>query len=729
MIAGDDTALMIGFPLPNISVNGFYSPSGFNVNGNTLPPRGNAPIIFLQDDSWQGIDQDHLKIWNINVDWNSPSNSTISTPQELTTTAFNSVFNNGSFENLPQPDGSVIDALQATIMFMTNYRRFSNYNSTVLNFVVNTDGQGKAGIRWYELRQDQDGDPWYIYQEGTYIDPTDHNTFAGSINMDQAGNIALGYTIVDSDQFPELRYTGRFVADQLNQMTVTPQSFVPGTASDPSSRYGDYQQLVVDPSDDKTFWFIGEYFTNEGRIDQVGVFKLAPDFNDDVGIVNVVSPKSATLTANETVTVTIFNYGKNDQTDFPVSYQVDNGSVITENFTGTIASNTSVDFTFSATADLSTVGQEYLITASTNLSSDEDTSNDAKTVTVKNLEPNDMGVIAFVTPQSSDNLGASEPIQVTIQNFGGETQSDVPVSYTLNGNTVYETAAGPFEPNTSQNYTFSQTGDFSEIGLYTLSAKTSLTNDSDTTNDELIIEIKHNICEPQGDCTYGDYVSNLIFNTINNSSECGQNGYSDFTNISTDLEINNSYDMTITVKYSEEYVMAWIDFNDNFVFEDSEKIIPDTELGAGQEGAGTYSKTFSINIPQDALVGEHLMRIRTNWQDPVPDACTDVEYGETEDYKVNIIDLAGIDILQDEEIMLQNIGPNHYLVSLKSEFMKDDMTIEVYTVEGKRIVYHNLKNINGKYTYDLDLRFVSKGVYLLKIGNNQVGKIKKILVE
>lgn len=164
MLVGDPDALMIGFPLPTINTSGFYSPLGFNVTGGELPPPGNAPIVYVQDDSWSGVSADHLKIWSINVDWETPSNSAISDPQIINTEPFDGLFDGGSFSNLPQPSGPDIDALQATIMYMAQYRRFLDHNSVVFNFVVDLDGSDDyAGIRWYELRQSNDGDPWEIY--------------------------------------------------------------------------------------------------------------------------------------------------------------------------------------------------------------------------------------------------------------------------------------------------------------------------------------------------------------------------------------------------------------------------------------------------------------------------------------------------------------------------------------------------------------------------------------
>jgi PKD repeat protein len=276
MLTGDPSAQMVGFPLTDIVTSGFYSPLSFNANGLTLPPAGDAPIVYMQDDAWSGVSTDHLKIWNINVDWTTPGNSTISSPQIVNTAPFDGLFDGGSFVNLPQPSGPDIDALQATIMFMAQYRRFSGFNSVVFNFVVDLDGNDDyAGIRWYELRQTNDGDPWEIYQEGTYVQPEGHSAFSGNMCMDANGNIALAYTIVSSTQVPSLRYTGRNAGDPLGTMTFEEESIVEGTQSDPATRYGDYSQMTIDPLDDATFWSIGEYF-NGGRKNHVGVFQIAP---------------------------------------------------------------------------------------------------------------------------------------------------------------------------------------------------------------------------------------------------------------------------------------------------------------------------------------------------------------------------------------------------------------------------------------------------------------------
>ncbi len=336
MLSGDPTAQMVGFPLTDIVTNGFYSPLGFNCNGSTLPPPGNAPIVYMQDDVWTDVSTDHLKVWNINVDWTTPSNSTISTPQIINTTPFDGLFDGGSFVNLPQPSGSDIDALQATIMYMAQYRRFPTYNTVVFNFVVDLDGNDDhAGIRWYELRQPNDGDPWTIYQEGTYAQPDGHSAFSGNMCMDGNGNIALAYTVVSSSIVPCLRYTGRLASDPLGTMTMSEEVIKNGTSVDPYSRYGDYSQMTIDPTDDATFWSIGEVFVDQ-RDSWVGTFMFAPP-----ALTAAFSGSPTAVCTGSTVTFTDQSLGSPTSWDWtfnggtPSSYSGQNPPAVTYNTPGT----------------------------------------------------------------------------------------------------------------------------------------------------------------------------------------------------------------------------------------------------------------------------------------------------------------------------------------------------------------------------------------------------------
>jgi len=280
---GGNSAQIIALPLPGIATNGFYSPQAFHTTDNNLAPNGTAvPIVFLQDDAYGGIATDHLKVWSATIDWVTPGNSSMSAAQQINTTPFISVFDGGSFENLSQPSGPDIDALQGLIANQAQYRRFSGYNSAVFNFVVDTDAGGGelAGVRWYELRQTADGQPWSIFQEGTYTSPAGgKHAWNASMVMNSSGDIAMGYTGMSSAISVGLYYTGRFSSDPANTMTAGENLIGQGSGNSNTVRYADYSQMSLDPTD-QSFWFISEYHNPEKR-HLAAQFVLAPLGIDD----------------------------------------------------------------------------------------------------------------------------------------------------------------------------------------------------------------------------------------------------------------------------------------------------------------------------------------------------------------------------------------------------------------------------------------------------------------
>ena len=737
MLAGDQTAQYVDFSLPNLPGSGFRSPQAFNITDDNLPAVGSAPIVFMADDGWAGVSSDHLKVWTADVDWDTPSNSTISaSPQEISTTPFIAVFDDGSWDNLQQPGGSAIDALQATIMNQAQFRKFASHNSAIFNFVVNISGgtTNLAGVRWFELRQYSDTQPWSLYQEGTYAAPDGKHAWNASMVMDLQGNIGIGYSGMggDNDQLVSSYYTGRYVSDALGTMSIAEELIAAGNGNIGGTRFGDYSKIAVDPSNDKTFWFNNEYISGS-RANVVGVFQIAANFANDVGVVNIDSPVSGTLTASEDVTVTIFNYGENDASNFDVTYQVDGGSTITETYTGTIGSALTDQYTFSATTDMSTVGNTYSITASTAMSADEDNTNDSYTTDVSHLNPNDIGVTAISSPSSGTNLSATEQVTVTITNFGGATQTNFDVTIDLDGTVITETVAGPLEGNSTIDYTFIYLADLSAFGSYTITAYTSLASDYDNSNDSITVTVTNAYCQPEGNMTFGDGIHLFQLGDIDNASGEGGTGYQDFTNLSTDLEQGSTNPLVLQTGYGNQYFRVWIDFNDNFIFESPEEIVVDNYvLGLGQ-GVGTYTGSTSLVIPADAALGQHLMRAKTNWDTTgnvgVPDdACEETTYGETEDYTVNIVTSLGIDDLnQNSEFSVVSLGNNQFDVNLNSPYV-GKIELTVYNALGQRMVFHRFEN-TGTFNYALDMSYVAKGIYLVKVGNSSFGKVQKIIVK
>lgn len=733
MLLGN-TAQFVAFPLTGITTSGFYSPQFLNVTNSDLPAPGNATVIYMQDDAWSGVSTDHLKLWTVNVDWTDIANSNISAPVEITTTPFISVFDGGSFSNVPQLSGPDQDVLQATIMNQAQFRKFPTYNSAIFNFVVNTDGSGDelAGIRWYELRQDNDGDPWTIYQEGTYISPyEDKHAFSGSMVMDGQGNIGMGYTTCSENHRIAINYTGRYASDPLGQMTIDETLIAQSTSNNPGNRLADYVQISLDPVNDKTFWHIAEYFVNNQRTDVVGVFQIASDFANDVGVTSIDTPIDGELSDNEIVTVSVFNYGEDSQSNIPVSYIVDGGSPVNEIMPGPLASGVTEQYTFTATANLGIVGQTYQIMAYTDLASDENISNDTITSDVFYMFPNDIGISSINSPVTGFGLTNDEDITVVIRNYGTADQSNFDVSYNLDENIFTEQIPGPLTTTDPIVFTFAQTGDFSAVGTHDLSSYTSLQGDANLNNDTTSVVIENSMCLPESNCSAGDGFYYFHVESIDNPSICSPNGYGDFTYLSTELANNGVYDLTVTTHWGDQYIKVWIDFNDNLLFEDNEIVVDDYVIAEGSNG-GNYTETMPLTIPNGANLGEHLMRAKSNWDAPVPDnACEETEYGETEDYMVDIVLYIGVNEipLANSDMIIKTLGNNQFEISLESSEITETLIINLHNVLGQKLVENRVENINGRYVYNLDLSYAVPGAYIVRLGSAQYGKVKRIFVK
>ena len=722
MLAGNPNAQIIGFTVPSLSTNGFFSILPAHATAAT--PSLNTPgyTFYFQDDGWGGVSSDNIKIWEIDLDWNTTSNSTIASPEVLPVSAFDSEFTT-SWDDIEQPGtSSKLDGIPTAFMYMAQYREFSTYSSVVLNHTVDVDGTNHAGVRWYELRK-TGSNPWTVYQEGTFA-PDAESRWLGSICMDYQGNIGLAYSVSGPTVFPSIRYTGRYFSDPLGQMTLAEEDIITGNGIQTgTNRWGDYAQMTLDPTDDATFWYTGEYILG-GRKSRIASFKIANDFNDDIGVVSIDNPTNGTLTATENITVTVSNFGVNDQTNFPISYTLNGGTAVNETFTGTLTSGTSSQFTFTTTANFGTPGN-YNVVSYSGLTVDQFNFNDTTFNTIQHLYPDDVGITNITSPVTNNNLTANEVITVNIENFGSNNQSNIPINYSINGGTIInETFTGTIAAGASTTHNFTATADLSALGNYSFVCYSSLTTDSDLSNDTSYTTVVNELCEPFGDCSYGDGFTTFNLGSINNNTGCSPDGYADYTSQSTDLEQGSTNTLTIQSGYANQSGTIWIDFNDNFSFESTEIMILNTSFG-------TSSTNVDLTIDANDLLGQHLLRARTDWNSAgnanINDPCVDVTYGETEDYTVNIIESTGsnVGILNygNLEIMVQHLGESRFEVAVPG--MENTAEIEIHNSIGQK-VYSSKINNNQNFTFDLAGN--AAGYYLIHISNSKVNLVKKILL-
>lgn len=141
-------------------------------------------------------------------------------------------------------------------------------------------------------------------------------------------------------------------------------------------------------------------------------------------------------------------------------------------------------------------------------------------------------------------------------------------------------------------------------------------------------------CTSTSNNTNDERIGNVKLNTINNSST-GTNGYENFTTVSTTLNKGTNYTLTITPTwtgsvYAEGYA-AWIDFNKNGVFTDA------GEQVASIAATSNTPVNSTVSIPSSAVNGTTRMRVSMRYN-AIPTACETLDYGQVEDYTINIAD-------------------------------------------------------------------------------------------
>ena len=236
----------------------------------TTPPPGGSPVYFLNFNS----NDQSLDLWQFHVDWTTPTNSTFTGPTNIQVAPFIEACGETGVELNYLATGSCIPQLGTSqglnsygdrVMYRLAYRNLGSHQSLLANHTVQIGtGSNQTGIRWYELQNTGSG--FGLYQQGTYA-PDSSYRWMGSIAMDKAGDIALGYSVSSSTMSPSIRYTGRVPSDPLGQMegeidVLSSASVLHGSYGWPY--WGDYSSMAVDPTDDCSFWFTTEYLPTTG---------------------------------------------------------------------------------------------------------------------------------------------------------------------------------------------------------------------------------------------------------------------------------------------------------------------------------------------------------------------------------------------------------------------------------------------------------------------------------
>ena len=277
-------ATKLRFTTPKLSGFVFNALTPADLDGGEPPPAG-APAILLRHRDTEAHGPgglpvtDQIELWELTVDFATPANSVLAGPLTISITEFSSeLCGLTSFSCVPEPDTTVkLDPLREVVMHRLAYRRLPAFEQLVGNFVTDAgDFTDHHAVRWFELER-RDGGSWQLRQEGTYAPDSIHR-WMGALASDKEGNLALGYNVsratAGQEVYPGLRYAGRRAEQPVGTLPEGEHLGAAGANHSTTNRYGDYAAVSVDPADDCTFWFTGEYNPSNNWATRILAFRF-----------------------------------------------------------------------------------------------------------------------------------------------------------------------------------------------------------------------------------------------------------------------------------------------------------------------------------------------------------------------------------------------------------------------------------------------------------------------
>ncbi len=243
-----------------VIIDGVNFLNNADLDGTRLPPAG-APNPMLASGGTQlrgDLDDDGIFVWQFHVDWKDPSKTRVTGPAKIPVAPYHYLCGGQLTNCVPQPGTDRrLDAQGDKLMARVVYRNLGGREAIIAVHSVNTEAAG-GGVRWYEFDIQKDRG-LVLRQQSTYA-PDSFYRWMASPAMDKQGNIVIGYSFGGTPHYAGQRMAARLVTDATGMLTFRETILVEGAAAQTNTlRWEDYTQTAVDPSDDCTIWYVGDY--------------------------------------------------------------------------------------------------------------------------------------------------------------------------------------------------------------------------------------------------------------------------------------------------------------------------------------------------------------------------------------------------------------------------------------------------------------------------------------
>ncbi len=237
-------------------------------------------------------------------------------------------------------------------------------------------------------------------------------------------------------------------------------------------------------------------------------------------------------------------------------------------------------------------------------------------------------------------------------------------------------------------------------------------------------------CTSSGSTTY-EYIKTVVLGSINHIST-NDGGYSNLTAYSTALTAGSTYTITLTpgftsTKYAEDWTV-YIDYNQDGTLNGK----GETALKIASTKSGSASGSFKV--PATAKNGTTRLRIQMHYGSYSTNPCGVLDYGDVQDYSVNISGGSGSVITENlitqadnkASLNLLSIVPNPVSGSASAKaFYKlsnaGNAILKVVSLDGKTVAVQNLGlQTPGEHNFTLT-NITSKlhaGYYIIVIEQN-----------